>query len=530
MNAKHLRVLLVEDNPADARLVRVMLAESGTNGHTGEFDVHAVARVSEALARLAGGDWHIVLLDLSLPDARGLEALYQLRAAAPDLPIVIMSGLADEKIAVQAVQEGAQDYLVKGTVEGALLTRAIRYAIERQRAEETLRQSQQKFSIIFEKAAFTASLSLLPDDVIVDINEAFEKTFGYTRLEVLGKTSLELGLNPDVEGRARLLTALKEHGSMRNLELSLRTKSGEARFFLVNMDLVDIGDQKHILTTTQDITERKQTEQTLAAKTEELRAMTQQLWQTAKLATMGELAASIAHELNNPLTTIGLRAETLLTQVPPDDPKRRALQIIQGEVERMAWLVANLLQFSRRGAPQISTLDMREEIARTLELVHYHLRKHQISVTQDFAPDAPLIQADRQQLRQVFLNLFTNAADAMPAGGHLTIRIRLEKTAVLGLLPAHQPQATESLGLPIAPPPYVVIEISDTGEGIPMDIRAKVWETFYTTKPEGRGTGLGLAICRRIVQEHGGLIELVSAGVPGQGTTARITLPVAKGE
>jgi signal transduction histidine kinase len=137
-------------------------------------------------------------------------------------------------------------------------------------------------------------------------------------------------------------------------------------------------------------------------------------------------------------------------------------------------------------------------------------------------PNAPMIVADRQQLRQVFLNLFTNASDAMPEGGTLTVRVK----------------AIADNGLPIAesqseiqdPKSKIVIEIADTGTGIAPEDLGKVLEPFYTTKPEGKGTGLGLPICKRIVQEHGGTLEILSEGVPGKGTTVRLTLPLGAGE
>ncbi|HZO24385.1 MAG TPA: ATP-binding protein [Chloroflexota bacterium] len=247
----------------------------------------------------------------------------------------------------------------------------------------------------------------------------------------------------------------------------------------------------------------------LEERNEELRTMSQQLWQAAKLATMGELAASIAHELNNPLGTISLRIESLLARTTADDARHRALVIVEQEVERMAGLVSNLLHFSRAGGPQISTVDVREELENTLELMHYHLRNHGIEVVRAFAPDVPLIHADRQRLRQLFLNLFTNASDAMPEGGTLTLGVR-----------AGGDGAT-------ACPAGIVVEIGDTGVGIDPDLMARVLEPFYTTKPEGKGTGLGLAICRRIVQEHHGTFDLDSAS--GQGTTVRITLPGSNG-
>jgi PAS domain S-box-containing protein len=249
-------------------------------------------------------------------------------------------------------------------------------------------------------------------------------------------------------------------------------------------------------------TERQQAEESLRAKSEELAMMTQQLWQSSKLATMGELAASIAHELNNPLATVSLRAENLLMQMPEDSDQRKPLEIVVQEVDRMAALVKNLLQFSRRRHRQVSTVDVREEIANSIEFVHYHLRSHQIEVVREFSDPLPTIQADRQQLRQLFLNLLTNANDAMPAGGKLTVR-----TAVSHL----------------AETSAVAIELADTGEGITAENMEKIWDPFFTTKPEGKGTGLGLAIARRIVEEHGGAIEIQSEF--GHGTTVRMVFP-----
>jgi signal transduction histidine kinase len=246
--------------------------------------------------------------------------------------------------------------------------------------------------------------------------------------------------------------------------------------------------------------ERNTAETLLRSKSEELAAMTAQLWQASKLATMGELAASIAHELNNPLATVSLRAESLLMQMSADADQRKPLEIITHEVDRMASLVNNLLQFSRRSHRQTTTVDAREEIEKSAELVHYHLRSHNIKVVHQFADPLPTIHADRQQLCQLFLNLLTNASDAMPQGGTLTIR-------------ATSTGAHEG----------VAIDFADSGEGISSGNLERIWEPFFTTKPEGKGTGLGLAICRRIVEDHGGTINITSQ--IGEGTTVSIVLP-----
>jgi signal transduction histidine kinase len=192
----------------------------------------------------------------------------------------------------------------------------------------------------------------------------------------------------------------------------------------------------------------------------------------------------------------------LLVHTPADDPKQHALAVIEQEAQRMGYLVANLLQFSRRNQPQITSVDVREELEQTLELIQYHLRNHRITVVRQFTPEVLLVHADRQQLRQVFLNLLTNANDAMPQGGTLTLRV------AAGTTPTGRP--------------VVRVEVSDTGCGIAPEHLPQVMEPFFTTKAEGKGTGLGLPICRRIVQEHHGTLELTS--VVGQGTTVHLVL------
>ena len=173
----------------------------------------------------------------------------------------------------------------------------------------------------------------------------------------------------------------------------------------------------------------------------------------------------------------------------------------------MSGLVANLLQFSRRGQERISAVDIRQELTSTIALVHHHFKKRQVAIVQELAPDTPIIYADRQKLRQVFLNLFTNAGDAMPHGGTLTLRCRADSLA----------------GGKAA----VRIEVADTGPGIPADHLEKVFDPYFTTKEEGQGTGLGLAICRRIVEEHHGTIRIDSEA--GKGSTVIIVLPIRDG-
>ena len=399
---------------------------------------------------------------------------------------------------------------------------------ERKRTEEQLRQSEENFSKAFSSSPTALMITRRADGKYLELNQAYSSIVGYERTELIRHLTTEFNIFINADQRKEIVSHLVARGTLYNYEAQIQNKSGEIRTVLASLEQIQFNGEACILTTLVDITERKQAEEALREKNEEIKRMSQQLWQAAKLATMGELAASIAHELNNPLATISLRTEMLQSQFAPDDAPFRSLNIIESEVSRMSSLVANLLQFSRRSSSQVSTIHVNEEVVNTLELIQYHLRKNSIFTVQELSPDLSLVQADRQQLRQVFLNLFTNAADAMPLGGMLTIRTWSGDKPDAGITAPLRRSATQSLGLPAPDVPQIFIEVSDTGEGIPPEKLERVWEAFYTTKPEGKGTGLGLAICRRIMQEHGGTIDITSDGIPGKGTTVRLSLPAVK--
>ncbi|MDT5122163.1 MAG: hypothetical protein QOC96_1645 [Acidobacteriota bacterium] len=379
----------------------------------------------------------------------------------------------------------------------------IRDITERKLTEE----SRDRLAAIVESSD-DAIFSKTFEGIVTSWNASAERMYGYTAAEAIGQ-HLSFIIPPEcAEELASILHNLECGARIKHLETVRVRKDGSKIDVSISVSPI-IGIGGRILgasTIARDITERKRAEAAMRAKQAELLAMTQQFWQASKLATMGELAASIAHELNNPLATVSLRTESLLGQFADGDPKRGALKIIEQEVERMGNLVGNLLQFSRRNHPQISTIDVYKEIENTLDFIEYHLRSRQINVVREFAETLPTIHADCQQLRQVFLNLLTNASDAMTEGGTLTLRVA-----------AGQMEDGASA---------MVIEFADTGTGIEPEDLLKVWEPFFTTKHEGKGTGLGLAICRRIVEEHKGTINIESE--VGQGTTVRITLPASE--
>ena len=393
---------------------------------------------------------------------------------------------------------------------------------DRKLGEEARQGSDFRYRRLFESAKDGILILDADSGRIVDVNPYLLEMLGFSKEELTGRELWEIGAFKDIIASKLAFAELQQRGYIRYENLPLKSREGLIRQveFVSNSYLA--GENLVIQCNIRDITERKlaeeellHTNQSLKAaladvqtRTRELASMTQQLWQASKLATMGELAASVAHELNNPLATISLHAEVLVGQLAADDPNRKSLLVIEQEVERMAALVSNLLRFSRRSHQQISTVNIAEELKNSLEFMNYHFRSHSINVVTDLGNDLPTIQADTQQLRQVFLNLLTNASDAMPDGGTLTVRAK---------------QQTLETGAPA-----VVIEFSDSGVGVePADL-PKLWEPFFTTKPEGKGTGLGLPICRRTVEEHHGTIEIDS--LPGKGTTVRIILPATEGE
>jgi two-component system, LuxR family, sensor kinase FixL len=504
-------VLILEDDPGVARLQRLRLERAG-------FAVEAVTTPDDALARIRREGIDLLVLDNQLATAEdGLTFHARLKASGYDLPVILVTGYSDDATIVRALRAGVRDYVFKSVEYLDYLPEAARRVLDQERTKAELVASRQRLQALFEGAQ---DAILVADDRgrYVDANPAASELTGYMLDDLRRLSILDLIPPAGQADRISQWQALIRDGRQRGEYLVARKDGSTVPVEYRSVANFQPGLHLSVL---RDSTDRKRAEaelretarereralRDLQEKTDELRSTTQQLWQAARLAGVGELAASIAHELNNPLATVHLRLEGVLARTPTDDPRRRPLEIVEQELERMARLVANLLHFSRAGRDQVSTVNLPEEVQKTIELTEPHLRRLGVQVTPEFQPDVPDIFADRQQLRQVLLNLFTNAGDAMPAGGGLTPRVRV------GELPPARPA--------------VVIEVADTGTGIRPEHLARVTDPFFTTKEEGKGTGLGLAICRRIVHEHNGRLEIESE--VGKGTTVRVTLPVRSG-
>ena len=256
-----------------------------------------------------------------------------------------------------------------------------------------------------------------------------------------------------------------------------------------------------------DISERVQAEsqretalKALSQSLEQLKATQAQLIQVAKLAAVGELAAGVAHEINNPLTSVLGYAEWLIENVPADSPFRGDLETIAKQARRTRDIVRNLLDFARQSKAQQQPTDINQVVQQTLDLIRQHVEKSQVVIEEEYAPHLAPLSLDGGQIKQVFLNLVTNAIQAMPQGGRLRVN-----TAQMG--------------------DEVVVAVSDSGMGIPPEALDRIFDPFFTTKPVGQGTGLGLSVSLGIVREHSGRITVESQ--LGQGSTFQVWRPAA---
>lgn len=246
--------------------------------------------------------------------------------------------------------------------------------------------------------------------------------------------------------------------------------------------------------------------QAIARDVGEQHALTDKLVQADKLVLLGQLSAGVAHEIRNPLAAVNLNLQILKRKIADDTPESSYINIALQGVDRITRIVEVTLNFSRPAVPDIQGLSLNSLIASTLELVASVLRRKEIVVDLKLSDNLPHVAADAKQLQQVFINLITNAADAIKTKGTITINSYIEKSSKM----------TESQ--------YLVVAIADTGTGITPEDLPKIFNPFFTRKADG--TGLGLPITQRILHQHGGIVDVESK--VGRGTTFYVKLPVPR--
>jgi signal transduction histidine kinase/DNA-binding NarL/FixJ family response regulator len=548
------RILLVEDNSLDVRLLREMLKEQTLY----KFALAEVGFMSEAERHLATNAVDVIVLDLGLPDAQGTEAVRRARAAAPGTPLVVLTGCDDESIVDMALQEGAQDFLVKGTIEAPELVRAIRYATQRMKTEIEMQKAQNevetasrvKGELLAELKAAHAETELflrsIPSILIgLDVrgcitrwNLTATNTFSVDDRSVQGRAIEDCGirwLNPDMKGEIARWLGTETSYRCDNLPYE---REGETRLLGLNVlpILTESDSPTGFIITGADVTERM--------------GLELQLRQAQKLEAIGQLAAGIAHEINTPTQFVGhnirflkdswdsiaeflnfcgtVRAECATGPVPPEHLQQfselhqkcdleyllkhipDAIDNSLEGVSRVAKIVKGFKEFSHPGSEGKRVINLNQAIETTIS-VSRHEWKYCADLVTAFDADLPLVPCLVGEFNQVILNLIINSSHAIGSvvekngqgKGTITISTRRDGE-------------------------WARIAVADTGAGIPVEIRSRVFEPFFTTKEVGKGTGQGLALAHAaIVNRHHGQLWFESE--LGQGTTFFIRLPLEMG-
>ena len=532
MSKRRLQVLLVEDNPADARWVRLLLSEAGQDEEAPGFDVQPVDRLAAARLALAGVKPDVVLLDLSLPDAHGMEALREIRVAAPITPIVIMSGLADKNVALEAVKEGAQDYLVKGMVEGPLLVRAIDYAIERSRIKEAMRASEAHYRALFEANPLPMWLYDTETLAFLDVNDAAILHYGYARDQFLAMTIKDIRPEEEVPlllgnvKAARLAT--DSSGPWRH-----RKRDGTEIFVEIASHTIDFAGRPARLVLANDVTNRLKVEaeirrlnddleERVKQRTAENERLIEELREANKTADKANQAkssflANMSHEIRTPMNAvIGFANLALKTELTAR--QRDYVSKIHNAGVSLLGLINDILDFSKIEAGRLSIEEVDFALDAVVENVvaaaaHGAAEKSLellINVPRDIPP---YLVGDPHRLGQVLINLIGNSVKFTEAG-EVEVRVALlEKTG-------------EKVKLSFA--------VRDTGIGMAEEQMASLFQPFSqadssTTRKYG-GTGLGLSITRHLVEMMGGQIWVESAPAKGSSFTFTAWFGIAEGK
>ncbi|MEW5849112.1 MAG: response regulator [Myxococcota bacterium] len=489
-----IRVLVVDDEEKDFLLTRDLLEIIGGRRYRVEWAPSAEV----ALTLLEARNHDVCLLDYQLQDRTGLELLRTVRERGVELPIIMMTGRGDHEVDLAAMAAGADDYLVKGQSHPELIERSIRYAIARAVERERRKESQRLFRMVFDTSQ---DAMLVADDEgrYVEVNLAACRLLGLEREELL-EQRLDRFVDGPPEETRRLWQQLLREGRQEG-EMVLRRPDGETRVAEYRA-VANILPHRH-LSVLRDVTERKQ--------------MQSRLLLADRMASVGTLAAGVAHEINNPLAYVV--ANLIFVSERLDEARQGTTTLAPGDLqemgdavaearhgaERIAGIVSGMKALSRVDENREAPVDVMAVLEASIKMA-WNVIKHRATLRRELSP-VPLVRADEGRLGQVFLNLLINAAHAIPEGATAAEVVVVTRTDESG---------------------RAVVEVRDTGVGIPPEVLPRIFDPFFTTKPIGVGTGLGLSICHGIITALGGEITVRSR--PGEGSTFSVMIPPALAE
>jgi C4-dicarboxylate-specific signal transduction histidine kinase len=489
MKQKALQILLVEDNAGDVRLLREMFSQE----KPGSFQLTCVLRMREAESHLAKGGVDVVLLDMGLPDEHGLDTLRRAHLAAPGVPVIVLTGLDDEVLAAQAMNEGAQDYLIKGQIENRALPRALRHAIERHRMQaetELFRtlQSQARVSSVLECTSDSV-LTMNHDWILLYGNRKATESLPdfkigkdyWSCFPAVLSTPAEQFLRTAMEGRSE---AKYEH-----------YYPPYEQWYRVHAFPTDDGLSMFFSNITEDKKIRDQLE-------------LEQLLREKRIEALSHMAGGLAHEISNPLAIIHARASDLRSLAAGGESQLAAIDVLKAcdsivqTSDRAIKILRGLRGFAREGSQdrmQLASID--EIVEQCIEMQHSRFGRHEIELRLDLDSTVPDFLCRETQIGQILTNLLNNALDAIVQGDSTERWISLKTEHAEG---------------------EIYVDVTDSGPGIEDHFKAHLMEPFFTTKELGLGMGVGLSLSRAIAQDHGGTLTLCK---DSKNTCFRLVLP-----
>jgi two-component system, cell cycle sensor histidine kinase and response regulator CckA len=475
---QRIKVLQLEDNEADGELISVALERAGLI-----LEVTRVERRAAFLLALEAGGFDLILSDFSLPDFDGLSALSAVRQRDYETPFIFVSGTIGEERAVEALRNGATDYVLKDRL--SRLPAAIRRAIQDRDERRSQRRSEDRVrdqAALLDEAREAIVIQDL-DRRVTYWNKGAEKIYGWTSEEA--EARFDPGTRADLDAAWRaVLEAGQWDGSLNQI-----TRAGAE--IIVESHWTCLrhpdGSPRAVISSSSDVTQARNLEA--------------QLLRTQRLETVGTIASGVAHDLNNVLAPIIIGLTSLKRRVT-DAPGQKLVNAMEVSAERGAEIVKQVLTFARGTGALTGMVNTRDVVQGIEKLLAATLPRN-VKLTMNFAPDLWPISADPTQLQQVLLNLCVNARDAMPRGGEVTIDA------------ANAELSGEREGR------YIALIVTDSGCGMDRSTLSKIFEPFFTTKTQG--TGIGLSTVASIVKRHDGFIDVQSE--VGRGTSFKVCLP-----
>jgi PAS domain S-box-containing protein len=467
--SRSIRVLLLDDDEDDFVLIRDLLASA----KSATFQVSWVPGYAQALDQLSEKEFDVVLADFRLGEYDGLQFFEAMRAKGYRQPQILLTGFGDLSLDQRALLSGASDYLVKDELTSDLLERSIRYSLRHAQDLDAIRDL---FQATFE------GVLLEHEGIIFDANEAACRILGYPTRELVGKPLEEfLWLKADLDS----------HGSY---EVEATASTGERLPIEVQTKRYLYQNLETRLISLRDLSQRKE--------------MEAQILRQDRLASIGLLGSSLAHEIGTPLGVIRGRAEYLMMSVEGDAGLYSSLEVIVGQIDRITVLIQSLLSLARGDqGGDLQSVPFLKSLDRVLELLAHEFRKANITV-ESMHCEHVVLRAQSQPLEQVLLNLLVNSVHAIQTARKQGIE-REFKIQIQGI---ESPDSWEIL-------------VRDNGSGISEKNLSNLFKPFFTTKDVGSGTGLGLATCFRILESWGGKILVRS--VEGEWTEFRLRVPKA---